>query len=160
MTVIAWDGKTMAGDKRTNFGGLHATTTKVYRVNGCLVGCSGNTAQIYEMHRWLADGAKREDMPAIQRDIDKCVSMLVVEPTGRILQYENSPEPMVIENGNWAIGSGRDFAMAAMHLGHSARVAVEVASALDNGCGNGIDELLLIEVTFPPIDLGMIGEDK
>ena len=37
----------------------------------------------------------------------------------------------------------RDFALAAMHLGKSAREAVEVACALDVFCGNGIDTLEL-----------------
>lgn len=143
MTVIAWDGLTLAGDKRTNFGGLHATTTKVHRVNGCLVGCAGNTAQIYEMHRWLSKGAKPEDLPPGQRSKDDCVSMLVIEPGGRVLQYENSPDPMVIENRFWAIGSGRDFAMAAMYLGKRAFEAAVVACELDMGCGNGIDTLTL-----------------
>lgn len=143
MTVIAWDGSHMAGDKRTNFGGLHATTTKVQRINGCLVGCAGNTAQIAEMHHWFAQGAKREDFPAMQRDVKECVTMMVVEPSGRILQYENTPDPIVIENRFWAIGSGRDFAMAAMFLGQGASHAAEVACALDLGCGNGVDVLCL-----------------
>jgi ATP-dependent protease HslVU (ClpYQ) peptidase subunit len=141
MTVIAWDGKTLAGDKRTNFGGLHGTTTKIHRFKGCLLGCAGNTAQIMEMHQWVMSGYKREEFPAPQRDAEKCVSMLVIEPSGKILQYENTPDPIVIENKFWAIGSGRDYAMAAMHLGHSARVAAEVACALDVGCGNGVDTL-------------------
>lgn len=143
MTVIAWDGKHMAGDKRTNFGGLHATTTKVHRIRECLVGCAGNTAQIIEMQKWFAEGAKREDFPAAQRDVKECVSMLVIEPSGRVLQYENTPDPMVIENPFWALGSGRDFAMAAMYMGRSAEHAANVACALDMGCGNGIDVLAL-----------------
>lgn len=144
MTVIAWDGKTLAADKRTNFGGLHATTTKVHRLpDGRLVGCAGNTAQISEMVHWLGAGADSEKMPAIQRDAKECVSALVIEPGGRVLQYENTPHPIVIENPAWAIGSGRDFAMAAMWLGQDARHAVIVACQLDCTCGNGVDELAL-----------------
>jgi hypothetical protein len=40
-----------------------------------------------------------------------------------------------------AVGSGRDYAMAAMALGHTARVGVEIASRFDPGTGNGVDEL-------------------
>lgn len=142
MTVIAWDGKTLAADKRTNFGGLHATTTKVHRLpDGRLVGCAGNTAQIAEMVHWLGAGADPEKMPACQRDAKECVSALVIEPGGRVLQYENTPHPIVIENPAWAIGSGRDFAMAAMWLGQDARDAAIVACQLDCTCGNGIDTL-------------------
>ena len=41
------------------------------------------------------------------------------------------------------MGHGRDFTLAAMHLGHDARTAVEVACALDAFCGCGIDTLTL-----------------
>ena len=143
MTTIAWDGHTLAGDKRTSFGGLHATTTKVHRIAGCLVGAAGTSAQITEMHAWLANGRKPADLPTAQRSATDCCSVLVIEPDGRVLQFENSPYPLAIENKRWAIGSGRDFAMAAMHLGLDARSAVEVAIALDAGSGNGVDFLSL-----------------
>lgn len=144
MTVIAWDGKTLAGDKRTNFGGLHATTTKVHRLpGGALVGCAGNAAQIGEMIHWLGAGADPDKMPAVQRDPKECVSALVISPDGKVLQYENTPHPIRIENGQWAIGSGRDFALAAMLLGRDAIDAVKVSIAFDGGCGNGIDALTL-----------------
>lgn len=143
MTVIVWDGKTLAADKRTSFGGQHATVTKLYRLRGFLVGCAGGSAQNAEMRAWFAAGADPEKLPACQRDAEKCVSMLVIAPDGSVTQYENSPHPFVIENKSWAIGSGRDFAMAAMYLGCDAHRAVEVASMLDLNCGNGIDTLTL-----------------
>jgi len=144
MTVVAWDGEMLAGDKRTNFGGLHGTTTKVHRLpDGSLVGCAGNTAQIAEVVHWLGAGAEPDKMPAIQRDAKECVSALVIRPDGKVLQYENTPHPIRIENKTWAIGSGRDFAMAAMYLGRGAIDAVAVACVLDSGCGNGIDALTL-----------------
>lgn len=144
MTVVCWDGKILAADKRTSFGGLHAITTKVHRLpNGSLVGCAGNTAQIGEMIHWLGAGADPDKMPAIQRDAKECVSALVISPEGKVLQYENTPYPIHIENGQWAIGSGRDFALAAMLLGRDAMGAVKVAIVFDAGCGNGIDALTL-----------------
>lgn len=144
MTVIAWDGKMLAADKRTNFGGLHATTTKIHRLkDGRLVGCAGNTAQIAEIVHWLSTGADADKLPSVQRDPKECVSALVIEPCGRVLQYENTAHPIVIENRCWAIGSGRDFAMAAMHLGKTAHQAVTLACELDSSCGNGIDMLTL-----------------
>lgn len=141
MTVIAWDGKTLAADKRSSFGGMHATVTKLYRINGSLVGCAGGSAQNAEMRVWFSAGCDAKLFPEPQRDSDKCVSMLVVSPDGVLRQYENSPHPFIVENKLWAIGSGRDFALAAMHLGLPADRAVEVACALDCTCGNGIDTL-------------------
>ncbi len=62
---------------------------------------------------------------------------------GNCYGYYLSPYPEWNQDRFDAIGSGRDYALAAMYLGHDARRAVEVASALDNGCGNGIDVLTL-----------------
>jgi ATP-dependent protease HslVU (ClpYQ) peptidase subunit len=139
MTVIAYDGKQLAGDKMTNFGGLHGTTTKVHRIGDLLVGGAGTTAQIIEMQEWIRSGHPVDRFPTPQRDAKDCVSMLVIHRDGTVWQFENTPHPIVIENKFWAIGSGRDYAMAAMHLGCTARAAVQVAMALDSGCGNGVD---------------------
>lgn len=144
MTVIAWDGKTLAADKRTSFGGLHATTSKLHRIDGMLVGCAGVTAHIAEMIAWVKAGREAAQLPQPQRNPNDCVSMLLIESDGRVLQYESSAYPICIENDKWAIGSGRDFAMAAMHLGCDARRAVEVACALDASCGNGVDAMELL----------------
>lgn len=144
MTVVAWDGASLAADKMCSFGGLHARVTKVYRMgDGSLLAGCGITAQIAEMRQWVAAGCDPAAFPATQRDADKCASVLVVRPDGRVEQYENTPYPIAIENGCWAIGSGRDFAMMAMHLGKSAAEAVELTAALCHDCGNGVDCLRL-----------------
>jgi ATP-dependent protease HslVU (ClpYQ) peptidase subunit len=41
-----------------------------------------------------------------------------------------------------AIGSGADFAIAAMHLGNEPKVAAKVASELDLYCAGQIDEVV------------------
>ena len=141
MTVVAWDGTTLAADKMTSFGGLHGTTTKVYRIRDMLVSGCGMTALIQEMVQWVENGCIPEQFPPQQRDPKECVSLLVVRKGGLVHQYESTPYPLVLHNRQWAIGSGRDFAMAAMYLGKTAREAVEIASVLCNDCGNGVDEL-------------------
>ena len=143
MTIIAWDGKTLSADKRTSFGGLHGTTTKLHKVGGRLVGGAGITAHIHEMLEWVENGCDAATLPVSQRDPKECVSLLVIEPDGKVRQYESSHCPLQIENKFWAIGSGRDFAMTAMYLCKTSREAVEIASALCDGCGNGIDSLEL-----------------
>jgi ATP-dependent protease HslVU (ClpYQ) peptidase subunit len=45
------------------------------------------------------------------------------------------------EDKKTATGSGRDYALAAMHCGKTAREAVEIACLFETGCGNGVDEL-------------------
>ena len=146
MTVIAWDGTTLAADKMTSFGGLHGTTTKLHRIGSLLVGGCGNTAMIQEMLTWIKNGRQVDKFPERQRDPQECTSIMVISEDSVILQYENTPYPLVIQNPYWAIGSGRDFAMASMFLGKTALEAVEVASTLCNDCGNGIDVMFRSEV--------------
>ena len=141
MTVVAWDGTTLAADKMTSFGGLHGTTTKVHRIGENLVAGCGTTALIQEMLRWFEGGCDPDKFPAQQRDSKESVSLLVVRKDGSLHQYETTPWPLVLHNKQWAIGNGRDFAMAAMYLGKTAREAVEIASVFCHDCGNGVDEL-------------------
>ena len=141
MTVVAWDGKTLAADKMTSFGGLFAVTTKVHRVDDALVAGCGTTALIREMLQWLHNGSDPAQFPAGQRDAKECCSMLVIRRGQPVLQYESTPYPLVIENRQWAIGSGRDFAIMAMHLGKTAPEAVEMTALFCNDCGGGVDAL-------------------
>ncbi len=141
MTVIAFDGKTVAADKRATNGTLIMTTTKIFRVGDAICASAGDTDKCAEMLAWFRSGAKPEEFPPGNRG-DDWSGLLVIRP-GEILKYERTPYPMKIEDRFVAIGCGRDFALAAMHLGHDARAAVEVAIALDSGCGNGIDTMTL-----------------
>lgn len=141
MTVVAWDGERLAADKRTSFGGLHGTTTKVFRIRDCLVAGCGAVALVNELQHWFANGANPEDFPSQQRDVNTAAVLLVVPIQGALQQYENSPYPLLLENKQWAIGSGRDFAMMAMYLGKSAEEAVALTALFCDGCGNGVDAL-------------------
>lgn len=143
MTVIAWDGTTLAADKRTSFGTEFTTATKIRRINGSLVGCAGDTALCAAMIAWAERGYVVDEFPNGQKDRATCVSMIVIRPDGALLHYGSEPYPFIVEDKTYTIGSGSPFASAAMHLGCDARRAVEVACALDINCGNGIDTLTL-----------------
>lgn len=143
MSVIAWDGHTLAADKRACLGTLIRTTTKIFRIGDSLAGYAGSADQGEEMLAWLRNGAEIDRFPASQRDEDGWASVIVVSPGGKILKYERTPHPLQFEDLHFALGCGRDFALAAMYLGCDARRAVEVTCALDNGCGNGVDTLTL-----------------
>ena len=143
MTVICWDGKTLAADKRSGTG-MPRTVTKIRRiVGGSLIGCTGTACGDMELMAWREAGGDADKFPEAQRDPDKSSHMIEITPGGKILMYMDSPFPAVYEDGQHAIGSGREFAMAAMFLGKTAQEAVEVAIALSATCGNGIDSLKL-----------------
>jgi len=145
MTVIAWDGKTLAADKRAVIGGFKGgTVTKIHRWPGGLCAFAGDFDVGVQMVQWLRDGADPEKYPKRQES-ENAASFMVIHMDASVVRYERTPVPLPFENAPQAMGSGRDYALATMYLGHDARRAVEVACALDNGCGNGIDTLELAQ---------------
>lgn len=141
MTVIAFDGKTLAADKRAERAGAgHAIVTKVFKINGCLVAIAGSYDVGMQLVRWFQNGCIDEEFPPIQAE-DNDAQLLVITPERRITHYERTTAPLIFEQEKTAMGSGRDYALAAMHLGCDARKAVEVACCFDVFCGNGVDSI-------------------
>lgn len=143
MTVIAWDGKTLAADKRCTFGWQIAAVSKLERHDGHLLCASGCTSMGQEVIAWFKAGAVAADWPAQNRDPDKGASLVVVRPDGTLWRYENGPHPYRVESVPVAFASGGEAAMGAMLAGADAVRAVEIASMVHAGCGNGVDSMTL-----------------
>lgn len=148
MTVIAWDGRNLAADKRMNAGTGNplATITKIRRLaSGSLVGWCGGLSFCQAIVAWLEAGG---DPTAIEETWfeheELAGQVLFIAPDRTILLYEHA-FPIEIENKFYAMGTGGAYATAAMHLGHDAVEAVKVACVYDSGCGNGVDVLTLEE---------------
>lgn len=140
MTVIAVRGRTMAADKMTSCGGLEITTTKIARLgDGSIVGGFGNSSRSSAIQQWYVAGAD----PAKYPDTDGKAGLLVLRSDGKILLFDDGPFPDLVEDEYFAVGSGRDFAIGAMHMGADVQQAVEIAIAHCNSCGRGIDALTL-----------------
>lgn len=143
MTVVAWDGKTLAADKMGDAGGLKRTTTKIRRFDGGLFGSAGSASRGAEILAWIEAGADPEKVPSFQLSPEDYQSVMVVRNDGTAWIYGCSAHPFQMEDPFHAIGSGRDFAIAAMFMGAGARMSVEVACQFESGCGMGIDTLEL-----------------
>lgn len=141
MTVIAYDGRTLAADKLATNGGTKLTTVKIRRVPLGMVGASGDVHVTRALVVWAEKGFKVEDFPSEAKDNGS--QLLLIGHDRRKLLYCGSAHPAELEDDLISIGSGRDYAMAAMHLGHDARSAVQVACDLDVYCGGGITTLEL-----------------
>jgi ATP-dependent protease HslVU (ClpYQ) peptidase subunit len=141
MTVIAWDGKTLAGDKLA-CGGTRTTVTKIARLpDGRLIGLAGSGSIARELAAWALAGEDPSNWP---ESADKDEASMIVITRGQLPRvYYNRPFPMLPEDKFFAMGCGEAYAMAAMYLGHDARRGVEIACALDANCGSGIDTLTL-----------------
>jgi ATP-dependent protease HslVU (ClpYQ) peptidase subunit len=127
--------------------------TKIRKINNHLVGVAGSASGSATLMNWLENGADEAKWPDIQKDKDRWCDMLVITPERKIMKYEQEPIPFEIEETRYAIGSGKDCALAAMVMGADAVRAVEVASIVEHGCGNGIDTITFENLT--PSDRGV-----
>ena len=118
--------------------------TKIKRLHdGRLLAGAGNFSFVLAMYDWIESGANPATFPGHQGDKYDWEPILVVNPDGRLIRYERTPHPIEIKSPFYAQGSGRDYALMAMHLGRSAPEAVKLASELDPYTGGGVDTLAL-----------------
>jgi hypothetical protein len=152
VTVIAWDGTTLAGDKRcTTKYGLISVVTKVRRRGEELVAMSGSESIAFEMFAWYDYGAKPEEFPQAARDAN--ASMAVVARDGLRL-YTNGPYPELRDVKKlFVMGTGGDIALGAMAAGRNATEAVLIANEYCAWCGNGVDTLTFEAVTTPTLSV-------
>lgn len=160
---IAWDARASSGGNSTD------SVIKVRRINGQFaVGCSGRLRYANVIHRASVDQIHPADI--VNPDFDAegwLIDVLVpawakalsnagdldpdnIAPDGYALVvlankiFEIGTDYSVLNMGSFAaIGSGGSFATAAMHLGKSAKRAVEVAGELDLYTGGEIKEMTL-----------------
>jgi ATP-dependent protease HslVU (ClpYQ) peptidase subunit len=142
MTVIAWDGKTLAADRMMEMNGGKFPITKIRRLpDGTLIGSAGDTPRAMQIVEWIENGCVAGKLPAVQGDM--YARALHIRSDGKAVLYANNDQPIIVEQPFMAIGSGQDYANTAMYLGHGARQAVAIASELCASCGMGIDALEL-----------------
>jgi ATP-dependent protease HslVU (ClpYQ) peptidase subunit len=142
MTTLAFDGKTLASDSQVSCGGVIASLSeqKLYILNDgrCLAGC-GTTKGVAIVRKWLDDG---QPEPAPKWDEKEG------EFEGLIVNADGT-NPCEIYSGGvfvpvavpWVGGSGHQFALAAMHLGYTARQAIECAKNLDAFTGGPVQTI-------------------
>lgn len=145
MTVITFDGNTVAADKRASDCGLARTVTKIEKFGASILAMTGNWDHAVELREWYKAGARLDEFTDLLRECDATLIVFTrkAENCCTVHSYSNAPYPMLVEETQCAFGSGRDFAEAAMHLGKTAREAVEIACHFQTDCGNGVDSLTL-----------------
>lgn len=136
MTTIAWDGRTLAADTLATAGGLAYGIVKAVRLkDGRLYAGSGAAEDCQAVLNWLYSGGEK---PTV-----KDYAGIVIGADLSIWRYEDKLVPFPVTDRFHAIGSGRDFAIAAMHMGKTAREAVELAIVYDIYTGGPITELTI-----------------
>ena len=150
MTVIAYDGKTVAADKQSTGGEARFTTTKLFRAgDGAVIAMAGRTTGMLEMLAWYNAGCPPDMCPRFDDKDD--TEMHVFRKGYRITFYDGRAFPAYFDDVPYAAGTGRDFAWAAMLCGKSPREAVEIACMLSTTCGMGIDVMEVEEHVPHPV---------
>jgi len=137
MTVIVFDGETLAADRRACRGDLHRTVTKIFPFGEELAAITGDTALGLELLAWYRGGAKPQDFPKLDETDD--AELIVVAADGTLLLYERKPIPIVFHERKAAFGCGAKYALGAMAMGADAVQAALIACQYSVSCGNGID---------------------
>lgn len=141
MTVIVWDGTTLAADRQGVATEMRSIRTKIYRNDEreIVYGYTGDLARGLIVIDWYLKGADPNQFPKHQEGIDDSWGRLIVADKNGCRCYEDSPFPLPVEQQYMAWGSGRDYAMGALAMGADARKAVEIASKFCITCGLGVD---------------------
>ena len=148
MTVIAWDGRSVAADTQCSSGGYLSPipARKIIKRGEFVYGIAGWSAWFEAWIKWHETGAHPACVPTSGVDAEQSGNFLVFQ-AGKAFSC-SAQMPYLQEVGAPdAWGSGCDFAIGAMHAGADARQAVEIAIACSPSCGGSID---VIELLPPP----------
>lgn len=139
MTTIAYDGKTMACDTRVTCGSSYYNTdTKIYENDDYVIGVAGDAGV----------GAMLIDCPYILQarhydfDFEALVFAKDAKKLYKVAFYKSwdcaLSSVIPVADKFSAVGSGSEYALAAMYLGHTATRAITVAAEFDMNTGGKI----------------------
>jgi hypothetical protein len=94
MTIIAWDGKTLAADRAGTNCGYRRTVTKIFRVPGGIVGFAGDGSRAMALLEWFRAGRDPAKYPEFQKG-DDAVGSIFIADDGMSYAYHHTPYPQV-----------------------------------------------------------------
>jgi hypothetical protein len=142
---LAWDGRTLAADRLSCHANLKQSGRKIHDCGDFVYAQCGAVYETNAIRRWLAAGAPTDARPTL--DGEGSWGIVVRKETAGKLVYlvqGKQPELCPVREKFVADGSGRDFALAAMYLGKTAREAIVVAAHFDVYTGGGADAVVLV----------------
>lgn len=144
MSIIIWDGKTIAADKQMTGNGIIHVATKIFKVNDKeVVAFNGALDQAYVLFEWYKNGCVKDDWPDFQSS-DEWTGMVVA--TQNTLQvYQRYYLPITYEDKYLTFGAGREIALGALSMGADAIKAVKIVCLHESSCGCGIDAYTFVD---------------
>lgn len=147
MTTVAWDGETMACDSlSTDSWGLRDKCyDKILVGPDFIVGGAGDLGPLLQWQKHVRQHKMRGlevlqyGIPEYNKDhFDITLLLILVEGFDKLIYRTSYGAFFSSVHKRMAIGSGRDYAMAAMYLDKPAAEAVKIASIFDNGTNNDV----------------------
>lgn len=140
MTTVVYRDGVLASDTLVSDGNCYvADTNKIYRVRGHLVGGCGSLGAVLRFCEWFKAGADEGNRPRVDDDFDT----ITIAPNGRVTWYSHELIPTEFRAPFHAVGSGAQVALGALHMGASAKQAVQVAMRVDKHSGGSVRTLRL-----------------
>lgn len=134
MTTVAFDGRTLAADRKM---GGWMDACKIFKLkDGRYLAGAGYYDQIVEVVAWIDEGAHPDKKPKLPEDEGS--SLLLVEEGAAYWLTWPYLRTVLVRDPFVAIGSGGEFALGAMAAGANARKAVEIACRFDPHSGKGV----------------------
>lgn len=150
MTIIAWDGKALAGDRATWCGSHAQRTVKVFRLDlhrlpftrhPILIGFAGSASFAAEVLAWLR--GEKGEAPTPPPSMDEKACALVIDRRRRAwrLPARSLTAPEVLLDRRLAYGAepAMGVAIGAMTFGATAKQAVQLAIARTDCAALGVD---------------------
>lgn len=137
MSIVVWDGHTLATDRAATDGAIKWRAAKAWRFGEAILSGVGPVQSILAMREWYMRGADPADLPIVQLSPNWC-HFIVVRKDG-LHRYEQGPYPIHHGRDQCAFGEGKDFAYGALAMGADAAKAVEITNMFSTVCGHGVD---------------------
>lgn len=140
MTTIAvsLDTMEMAADSRCSDESGSYNVEKIRKGKDCYFAGAGDWDKLLKFYDALENLKSGAEL-----DSDTDVEVIELRADKSIWVYESLLIPSKLKNRFFAIGTGANYAIAAMHLGASPKQAVEIAAVYDPATGGPIDVVKL-----------------
>jgi hypothetical protein len=138
MTTIVCNRQLMAADKRVSNMPMFKTT-KLFRVKGSIIGVCGGMEQCLHFIEW-----RRKPKKTAPKFQEPAFSALELMPNGKIQWWGDEMIAVPIEDEFYAIGSGANYALGAMHMGATPQRAIEASARWDEATGGEVQIMRLV----------------
>lgn len=142
MSIVVWDGTTMAADQQWEVNGVREKGDKLRVGVGAdtCVAFVGDVAAGHLLMEWYREGRDPAQWPACQATPENSAVLIVWPEFERPRTWYREPIPITVHGPFAAWGDAREIALGAMAHGATAVEAVEICIQLHISCGFGVTQ--------------------